>query len=151
MATLTPSTIHLRGELVVKERNAGGAITPGHLVNLNTSNAVVVHAGAELNAYPWFAMEMDFVGKDLNRAYVSGERVQIAVEGKGSEVYALLPASALAVVIGDELVSNGDGTLKKVTAAAVAVNNIRRVVARALEAVDNSAGGSPARIRVEVV
>ena len=98
MATLTPSTIHLRGELVVKERNAAGAITPGHLVTLNTTNGVVVHAGAELNAYPWFAMEQDFVGKDLNRAYISGERVQIACEGRCSEVYALLPAAALAVV-----------------------------------------------------
>jgi len=151
MATLTPSTILLRGDPIFKERDAAGAITPGHLVNLNTTNGVVVHAGAEANAYPWFAMEQDFVGKDLTTAYASGQRAQMACCRPGDEIYALVPAAALAIVIGDELVSNGDGTLKKVTAAAVAVGNLRRVVARALEAVDNSAGGSPARIRVEVV
>jgi hypothetical protein len=118
---------------------------------LNTANAVVVHAAAEGNAYPMFAMEQDFVGKDLNTAYASGQRVQCLIPGPGTEVLALLPAAALAVVIGDELVSNGDGTLKKVTAAAVTTANLRRVVARALEAVDNSAGGTVVRIRAEIV
>ena len=151
MATLVPSTILLRGDPIIKERNAGGAITPGHLVNLNTADAVVVHAGNQLNAYPWFAMESDFVGKEISVAYASGQRVQMACCSAGDEIYALVPAAALAIVIGDELVSNADGTLKKVTAAVVAVNNLRRVVARALEALDNSGGGSPARIRVEIV
>jgi hypothetical protein len=145
------NTIFLKGHGQIKEGNAGGAITPGHLLIKNTSDAYVVHATAEGNAYPVFAMEKDFVGKDLSTAYVSGERVQALHAIPGDEVYALVPASALAIVIGDELVSNGDGTLKKVTAGAVAVGNLRRVVATALEAVDNSGGGSPARIRVQVV
>lgn len=146
------NTIFMKGKGQIKEGNAGGAITPGHLLNRNTTaNQYVVHATAEGNAYPVFALEKDFVGKDITSAYVSGERVQALHALPGDEVYALLPAAALAVVIGDELVSNGDGTLKKVTAAAVAVGNVRRVVARALQAVDNSAGGAVARIKVEVV
>jgi hypothetical protein len=145
------NTIWLKGEGQVKEAAAGGAITPGHLITRNTSNQFVVHAGAEANAYAMFALEKDFVGKDLSSAYVATERVQAVVPLPGAEIYALLPASALAVVIGDELVSNGDGTLKKVTTAAVTTLNLRRVVARALEAVDNSAGGTPVRIKVETV
>jgi len=148
---MASNTIWIKGDGVVKEAAAGGAITPGHLVNYNTAGALVVHAGAEANAYPMFALEKDFVGKGITTAYANGERVQALIPQRGGEIYALLPAAALAVVVGDELVSNGDGTLKKVTAAAVAVANLRRVVARALEAVDNSGGGAPARIRVEVV
>lgn len=146
-----PNTIWLKGDGLVKERTTGGSVTPGHLVNLNTSGAAVVHAGAELNAFPAFALENDLVGKDIDTAIASGGRVQVLYPQPGAEINALLPANAAAVVVGDQLVSNGDGTLKKVTALALAVGNERRVVARALEAVNNSANGSPARIRVEVV
>jgi hypothetical protein len=98
-----------------------------------------------------FALEADFVGKSITTAYASGERVQAVCPNPGSEIWALVPANALAIVIGDELCSNGDGTLKKITAAAVARTNTRATVARALEALDNSAVGVPARIKVEVV
>jgi hypothetical protein len=145
------NTIWLRGEGIVKEAQAGGTVTPGHLVVKASTGKYVVHPSAELNAYPCFAMEKDFVGKDITTTYVLNELIQVCIPQKGSDIYALLPANAIAVIVGDELVSNGDGTLKKVTAAAVAVNNIRRVVAVALEAIDNSAVGAVARIRVEVV
>ena len=148
---MASNTIWLKGDGIVKEAAAGGAITPGHLVNRNSAGAFVVHAGAEANAYPMFALEADFVGKDISSAYASGDRVQAVIPQPGSEIYGLLPAAAAAIIVGDELVSNGDGTLKKVTAAAVTVGNLRRVVARALEAVDNSGGGSVARIKVETV
>lgn len=145
------NTIMLKGDGIYKEATAGGAITPGHLIVVNSSNAAVVHAGAEANAYPAFAAEQDVVGKDISDAYTSGDRVQYVIPQRGSEIYALVPAAAAAIVIGDELVSNGDGTLKKVTTAAVTTLNLRRVVARAVEAVDNSGGGAPARIKVEIV
>jgi len=145
------NTIWLKGEGQVKEAAAAAGITPGHLIFRNTSNQFAVHAVAEGNAYAMFALEKDFVGKDLSSAYVATEQVQAVIPLAGGEINALLPGSALAVVIGDELVSNGDGTLKKVTAGAVTVGNLRRVVARALEAVDNSAGGTPVRIKVETV
>jgi hypothetical protein len=148
---MASNTIWLKGEGQIKEAAAGAAITPGHLIVRNSANAFVVHPTAEGNVYPMFALEKDFVGKDISVAYSSTERVQAVIPLPGAEIYALLPASALAVVIGDELVSNGDGTLKKVTAGAVTVSNLRRVCARALEAVDNSAGGSPVRIKVETV
>ena len=148
---MASNSIWLKGEGQVKEAAAAAGITPGHLIMYNTSKQFAVHGTAEGNAYPMFALEKDFVGKDISSAYSSTERVQAVIPLRGAEIYALLPASALAVVIGDELVSNGDGTLKKVTAGAVTVGNLRRVLARALEAVDNSAGGTVVRIKVETV
>lgn len=154
----TSNTIFLKGRGQVKEANAGGAITPGHLLNRNTAGSFVVHAAAGGNASPIFAMEKDYVGKEISVAYASGERVQALYAAPGDEVYALVPASAAAIVVGDFLESNGDGTLKKYVARTVAEGGAasyevfdRRIVARAIEAVDNSAGGSAARIRVEVV
>jgi len=148
----TRNTILLKGDGVQKEGNAGGAITPGHLINRNTTvDAVVVHATAEGNAYPLFALENDVFGKDVADAYAANDRVLMVLAAPGAEIHALIPAAAIAIVVGDELVSNGDGTLKKVTAGAVTVGNLRRVVARALEAIDNSAGGTPVRLKVEVV
>jgi len=144
------NTIVLRGKGIYKEANAGGTITPGHLLMRSGAN-FVVHSAAEGNAYALFAHEQDFVGRDLNTNYTANERVLAIVPERGAEINALVPAAAPAIAVGDELVSNGDGTLKKVTAAALAVGNVRRVVAVALEAVNNSGGGTPARIRVEIV
>jgi hypothetical protein len=145
------NTIWLKGEGIVKEGRANAAITPGHLLIREADGDFAFHATAEGNAYAMFALEADFVGKGIATAYATGDRVQALMPYQGAEIYALLPAAALAIVIGDELVSNGDGTLKKVTAGAVTVGNLRRVVARALEAIDNSAGGTVVRIKVEIV
>lgn len=75
----------------------------------------------------------------------------------GDVVYSWLPASAAAVVDGDPLESNGDGTLRKDTAQAVneggsATYTIysEHIVGYAAEAVDNSGGGTAVRIRVRV-
>lgn len=153
-----PNTILLKGEGIQKERAAGGTITPGHLVTLNSSNAVVVHATASGDVFPAFALEDEDVGKDLNTNYTSGQNVRYLIPERGSEIYALVPASASAIVIGDLLCSNGDGTLKKYAAQATNEGGsgtytiqTAGIVARALEAVDNSGGGSPARIKVEVL
>lgn len=145
------NTIWLRGEGQTKELVAAGAITPGHLIQRDVNGKFAVHNTAEGNATPIFALEKEYTGSTISTAYAAGEKVIGLFARNGTEVYALLPANAAAVVIGDELVSNGDGTLKKVTAAAVAVGNLRRVVAKALEAIDNSAVGAVARIRVECV
>lgn len=176
-------TIFLKGRGQVKEGKAGGAITPGHLIVRNAAGNVVVHATAAQKTAPMFAMEADFVGKEITTAYATNDRVQFLFAGSGDEVYALLPANAAAIVIGDLLESNGDGTLRKYTpltdnsggvanttledvpaayAEAALANNFADLagqvnrgragaIAVALEAVDNSAGGTPARIKVEVL
>lgn len=189
---MASNTIWLKGEGTVKEANAGGAITPGHLVYRSSATAVAVHATAGGFTPPMFALEADFVGKGIATAYATNDRVQFLVAQRGAEIYALVPAAAAAIVAGDLLESNGDGTLRKHTAVAdltdsttgtangtvvdvggafsqatlndnfadiiAKVNALTpggvqagAVVAQALEAVDNSGGGSPARIKVEIV
>lgn len=147
----TPKTILLKGDGLYREKTAGGAITPGHLIMPNSSDQVVVNTGNVTNVYPLFAVEDESQGKTISDAYASGDLVTFIRPNPGSEIYALVPAAAAAIVIGDLLVSNGDGTLKKDTAPAVAANNVDRVIARALEAVNNSGGGTPARIKVEIL
>lgn len=149
MASSTPNTIVLKGTGVRKERLAGGTITPGHLVAVNTSDAAVVHPTAGGNARKAFAVENDLIGNGIGDNYSSGDTVQFEVFKSGDEVYALVPAGAQAIVIGDALESNGDGTLQKEgSATATGDNDI--VVGYALEAVDNSGGGAVARIKIEV-
>lgn len=147
----TPKTILLKGDGLYKEALAGGAITPGHLIDRNSSNQFVVHATAAGNAYPMFALEDEAQGKDITDAYASGEIVNAVIPQKGAEIYAIVAAAAPAIAIGDELESAGNGTVRKVATTAVAQSNLRRVIGRALEAVDNSAGGSAVRLKIEIV
>lgn len=147
----TPKTILLKGDGLYKEALAGGAITPGHLIDRNSSNRFVVHATAAGNAYPMFALEDEAQGKDITDAYASGEIVNAVIPQKGAEIYAIVAAAAPAIVIGDELESAGNGTVRKVATTAVTQSNLRRVIGRALEAVDNSAGGSAVRLKIEIV
>ena len=132
----------------VKERLAGGAVTPGHLVDLNSANAVVVHAVSGGYALPAFALENLARAGDLDSAYVSGETLRYVAPSRGDEIYAWVPAAGVAIVIGDRLMSNGAGALIK---NAVPATIDGSTVARALEAVDNSGGAAAVRIKVEVV
>jgi len=146
---MAPNTIILKGDSRRREALAAEAVTPGHLVSYNTSGRVVKHATAAGNAAPMFAVENEVFGKDLNQAYANGDNVIHHVVYPGSEVYALVAAAAGAIVVGDFLESAGDGTLRKVaTAAATSQAQRASVVAMALQAVDNSGGASPARIKV---
>lgn len=151
MASSTPNTIVLKGNGVRKERLAGGTITPGHLVLINTSDQVVVHPNAAQNARKMFAVENDIEGEGIDDNYTSGDTVQFETFQPGDEVYALVAALATAVTIGAALESAGDGTLRIQTADAASDQTQRdAVVAYAKEAVDNSGGSSVARIKVEV-
>jgi hypothetical protein len=157
MTTKTaPTTILLRGRGLRREAPAGGAITPGHLVAYNSSGNLVVHGTAGAKTRPLFAVENELLGKGINDAYAVNDLVQ-AEELHVGDVYALLPAAAAAIVIGDKLTSNGDGTLKKATAASQSgttpftVTFADHIIAEALEAVDNSGGGTPVRIKVAVI
>lgn len=160
----TPNTILLKGDGLFKEAPAAGTITPGHLVQRNSSGNIVVHATASGNAQPAFAVENDIMGLGCTDNYTTtaNKQVHFVIPERGAEIWALVPAAAAAIVIGDLLDSNGDGTLKKYTAPSQAVAEggaasytiapkVLAPVAMAIEAVDNSAGGTVARIKVEVL
>lgn len=126
--------------IITEDGSASEAITPGMLVQGTTS--IAKHASSGGNAARNFALEQDYLGKDIDEAYASGDQVRVGAFHQGCRVYALLPSGAN-ITGGNFLESNGDGTLKAYGSGVV--------VARALESVNNSAGPSTARIRVEVV
>lgn len=150
-------TILLKGERqhIRKEGIAGGAITPGHTVILGSTGTFT--AGPAAAAAPAkntlaVALERELenwnngapqAGSPIDRAYANGDRLLYAVLSPGCEWYALVPAGAAAIVKGDRLEYAGGGALRKATTG--------EVIAIALEAVDNSAGGAAARIIVEAV
>lgn len=186
MAKSRPSTILIKGDPVALEAEAGGAITPGHLLVLNSSGQVVVNSTAGAFAPVYVAREKEVVGKGIDDAYASGDTCFFWHCRPGDEVYLLVPAGAAAIVVGDLLESAGSGNVRKVTAAltdnsggtanttlqdlgaayseAEVANNFADVAAaintykngsaamfQALQAVDNSGGGSPARIKARVI
>lgn len=150
---MAQKTIALKGNGIRKEAKVGASvITPGYLVELDSAGLAIPHGTALGTASPSFALENELFGYDIDVDYPVGDQLLYETFWSGQEVYALVAASAVAIVIGDFLDSAGDGTLKLVTTAAATADISRNsVVARALEAVDNSGGGSEARIRVEII
>jgi len=147
-----PTTIVLKGAGLRKERAAGGVITPGYLVELDSSNEFVAHSTAAGNHISAFAIENELFGLGIDDDYAATDQVLVEYLQRGAEVYALLPAAADAIVIGDYLESAGDGTLQlAATAAATTEAERHSIVGRALQAVDNSVGGTEVRIKVELV
>lgn len=155
------NTIILKGRPIEKEGIASGTITPGYLVEFGGSNDLQAHSTAGGNARKAFALENDQVGNDIDDDYSAADSVRYAVCSSGDEIYALVAASATAITKGAPLESAGDGTLRLHTPPSQAVDEggsatytisqkHDAIVAYALEAVDNSAGATEARIKVEV-
>ncbi|MDD5720552.1 MAG: hypothetical protein PHQ53_12790 [Candidatus Krumholzibacteria bacterium] len=149
---MTVRTIVLKGEGIRKEALAVAAITPGHLIERTSADKFQVHSTASGNAQRAFAVENpNQYDNDIDHAYAADETVTAVWCQSGMEIYALVPAAAPAIVIGDIVGSNGDGCLKKIAAADQDANvTVESIVGYSLEAVDNSAGGAVARLKIEV-
>lgn len=130
---------------IAREELATVAVVPGMLL-ARTAGGVAPHAAAAGIANLHFAVEDGAQGRTIDDSYAIDDTVHFATVPAGAGVNALVAAAAAAIVKGDKLVSNGDGTLKKLVAAAGGT-----VIAEALEAVDNSVGATRARIAVEVM
>jgi len=187
-----PNTIALKGRGIQKEAPAAAAgIVPGMLLQRESDGDFAIHATAgEADIPLLWAKENEVIGNGIDTAYAAADNLIAEVFPPGGEVYALVAASAAAIVIGDLLESAGDGTLRlfvatadltdsttgtaggtladgtatysqtitndNIASLAAKVNALlpegaKKIVARALEAVDNSGGGTTARIKVEVV
>lgn len=135
-----------------KEAVAGGAITPGFLLERSSATAVVAHNSAGANAQPLFALENDLVGEDISDAYASGDTVQMIYAHRGAEIYAWL-ADGETASVGDYLQSDGDGALAVLVGVSTSDSGVTiapaQAVAVALEA--KSPSGADARIKVEVL
>lgn len=160
MAKTNPSIILLKGDPIYKEYPlapldacGNGAITPGMLVE-TVSGEVRPHSTLGGDASPLFAVEglnEDSASKTMGDIDVDYDddngAVKTAFCKPGDEIYALIVAGAN-ISIDGLLQSSSDGYLMAYTATTLLQ---RRSVCRALEAVNNSAGSAPARIKVEVL
>ncbi|MCE8440037.1 hypothetical protein [Rhodovulum sulfidophilum] len=132
----TPKTIELYGFAVMTEALAFGPITPGMLVE-PADDRVRPDATAAGTAAPSFAVENGMTGGGIDDDYQEGDPVLIKTFAPGSRVYALAAAGA-------DAIAKNAGTLAPAGDDEIAV-------ARAVEALDNSGGATPARIRVVVI
>lgn len=122
---------------IANEYNAAEEITPGMLVNINSSGTVKKNDGAGVPCPKMFAVEDELQGGTIDTAFASGAPVQCYTFVSGEEVLARL-ANGQSVEIGDLLVSNGDGTLKEFTSDSTSTVVEDYAIAQALEAVDMS-------------
>jgi hypothetical protein len=130
------------GAPIISERLSGEAgIIPGMLV-AESAGTVSKHSTLNALAPKLFAQTNMPVGGTIDTAYASGETLRYGAYHAGQQVNALLPAAAAAIADGAPLTSNGDGTLKIGTAA--------NAIAYAMEAVDNSGGGTTVRIKARI-
>lgn len=93
------------------ESNAAEAVTPGHLVELDSSGDFQKHSTADGPVVPIFALEDAYHGNGIAVDYATDDRLFGWIPGRGDEVYAHI--SVIDVSPGDLLVSAGDGTLRK--------------------------------------
>lgn len=155
MVKTTPETILLIGEPNRREYDAAGTITPGDLLELNSSGDVIRHNSAAARIGPrYVAVENDIAGDDITHDYASGEVVQVHSARPG-EVLLMRLSNGESVVIGDFLASDGAGRLDRVTSNSSALDaEVTSIFAVALEAKDmsDSSGADPTPLfRVEVI
>jgi len=124
------------------EHTASAALTPGHLLELLSTNKVRKHSSAGGNAELMFAQEDALQGKDITDAYEADTPVNAYIGQPGDEIYAILKAGEN-VAIGDLLISGGDGTLIENGSEASGVT-VKKIIAVALEAKNLSASGATA-------
>jgi len=138
----TPKIIFLKGCPMGKEGVAGAAgILPGMLVE-DVGGTVTAHSTVGGVAVPAFARPNEVVGDGIDTAYADGDTVLYGVAYSGMEVYSYI-SDGENIAAGDYLESGGNGQFVTVAAGLALV--------KALETVNNTAGGAPARMKVEVI
>ena len=141
----TPRVVTLKGCPILNEDGAATeVIKPGHLVKGVTSIAKQTATTGVVPAR--YAQERDELGRGIDTTYgvespnyAVGDTVKVGAYHAGCE-HAAWIASGQNIAADDRLESAGDGTL--------AILSSGVAIARALEAVNNSAGPGDALIRV---
>lgn len=146
-------TILLKGRGIRKEGITGvAALQPGYIVEREGDGTIIAHETAAGNMSPAVVVENELLGDEITTPYAIGSQVVYEVLPRGAEFLAVLAANAAAIIVGSYLESDGDGTVRILTAAAATSQAARAgVCLRAIEAVDNSAVGVEAFIQVEVL
>ena len=131
----------------VEEALGTGVITAGHLL-ARDATGVVVHGTAQGASDRIFAEANLPVGGTIDTDYAAGDTVRFLKAQKGDVINALVIDGTAAIALNAVVSSDGAGGM--VTAVAgLAID--AGIVGRALEAVDNSGGSAPVRIKVEIM
>jgi hypothetical protein len=69
---------------------AGGVITPGMLVTVNSSGQVIAHATAGGAGSRTFALEREEMNKDIDQTYAVGDQVKTGSGGSGQRFNSLI-------------------------------------------------------------
>ncbi len=136
---MAKNTIKLKKYVDINvEYQAAAALSPGHLIELNSAGKVQKHASDAGTVLPMFALEDELRGRTIEQAFEENDPVQCWVAVRGEEVYAILDHGENAV-IGSLLASAGNGALKVFDEeSAMSWVDRQNVVGIALEAVDFS-------------
>jgi len=131
--------------LQFESKAAEAGIYPGMIVEQSADGSFLKSnvTGAGVDGPLLIAIENSINGKTKDDVYANGETVYARGLVTGMEVQVKLAAAATAVVYNDMLEINGDGGVTKRTVGVAKF--------RALEAVDNSAGGSAVFIKARAI
>lgn len=130
---------------------AGSAIKPGHLLEELAAGTVQEHSTAAGNTQRLVALTNLSNGGTIDDAYAVGETVRYGAFASGQEAFLRVAAGAAAIANKAYLQSAGDGTVITLAASAATSQAQREsVVGVALEAVDNSGGGTEVFIKVRL-
>lgn len=140
----TENRAHLIGDFRVEEANAADTISPGMLLDYDSSGELIPHATEGGYALRAFAEADILQGNTLDDDYSDGDLVRANIELPGNEVQAFLKAGEN-VAIGDLLISAGDGTLIE-NGEEDSATTVRQIIAVAREAKDLSGSGAVATL-----
>jgi len=140
------NTVKIKDYLSVQEEHTvGTAFIPGMLLEFDSNAKLKPHTVEGGPAGLMFALEDELQGGGIDDQYVVDDVAQVWLPTRGDMVYAFL-ASGENVVVGDFLVSAGDGTLKKYNASAGGW-----IIGQAMENVDLSGESNSGRIQIRVI
>ena len=106
-------TIKLRKHVdIINERGAGEAITPGMLLEFTAADTYIKGTATATQCPKIVALEDELQGRTIDDDYAVGDPVQAWNCVPGEEANLALKTGET-IVIGDALVSAGDGTVKK--------------------------------------
>ena len=101
---------------VIEELTATAvAITPGMLLDINSSGYCLAHATAQGNVLPRFALEDEMQGYGIETNYAASALIQVWIPNRGDIVLGIIE-DGTTIAIGDFLESNGAGLLQKYVA-----------------------------------
>ena len=127
-----------------EERLASAALSPGNLLKVDSANKVLKHATEGAASAIIVAQENALYGKVSTDAYANGDLVP-TFQPEPCNVIQVLAKPGVAYAVGDELIHDGAGQVKKASAVSSGVT-AHRVVGFVYEAKDLSASGAVAAL-----